>query len=127
MRDDVDVAFEGRVLNVLIASPGDTAEARNVIERAIASWNSDRASRERTVLLSRRWETDAVPEMGGDGQQVINRQLVDDADIVLAVFHSRLGAQTSRAESGTVEEVERARKRALRDGVWGGVRGVSLR
>lgn len=96
---------------MLIASPGDTTDARNVVEQAILSWNRDRSRRERVVLVPLRWETDAVPELGGDGQQVINRQLVDESDIVVALFHSRLGAPTERAVSGTAEEIERARGR----------------
>jgi hypothetical protein len=65
------------------------------------------------VLVPLRWETDAVPELGEDGQEVINRQLVDECDIVVALFHSRLGAPTPRAVSGTVEEIERARARGV--------------
>ncbi len=107
------VAFEARVLTVLIASPGDTAEARDVVERTITSWNRDRSRSERAVLVPLRWETDAVPAMGDDGQAVINRQLVDDVDIVVALFHSRLGLPTARAASGTVEEIDRAVARGI--------------
>jgi len=107
------VGFEARVLTVLIASPGDTATARDVVEQAILSWNRDRSHADRVVLLPVRWEADAVPEMGSDGQSVINRQLVDRADIVVALFHSRLGAPTERAESGTAEEIDRAVARGV--------------
>jgi hypothetical protein len=84
------VGFEARVLTVLIASPGDTVDARDVVEQTILSWNRDRSHVERVVLLPVRWEADAVPEMGSDGQSIINRQLVDRADIVVALFHSRV-------------------------------------
>lgn len=107
------MSFEARALVVLVASPGDTATARDAVERTITDWNRDRARRERVVLLPLRWETDAVPELGEDGQAVINRQLVDECDIVVALFHSRLGAPTPRAVSGTVEEIERARRRGV--------------
>lgn len=109
----VRMTFEARVLAVLIASPGDTADARDAVERTIMSWNRDRARRERVVLLPVRWEVDAVPELGFDGQSVINRQLVDDCDVVVALFHARLGAPTSRAASGTVEEIEDAIARGV--------------
>lgn len=107
------VGFEARVLTVLIASPGDTAVARDVVEQAILSWNRDRSHADRVILLPVRWEADAVPEMGSDGESVINRQLVDRADIVVALFHSRLGAPTERAESGTAEEINRAVARGI--------------
>ena len=49
-----------------------------------------------------------MPRLGsGRGQGVINEQLVDDADIVLALFDSRLGQATAAAVSGTAEEITR--------------------
>ena len=111
--DDRQIGFEARVLTVMIASPGDTVDARNAVEQAILSWNRDRSHVERVVLLPVRWETEAVPEMGADGQSVINRQLVDRADIVVALFHARLGAPTPRAQSGTAEEIDRAVQRGV--------------
>lgn len=71
----------------------------------------ERQKSRKVVLLPLRWETDAVPAMGDDPQSIINRQLVDLSDIVVALFHSRLGAPTSRAPSGTAEEIDRARDR----------------
>ena len=107
------VGFEARVLAVLIASPSDTADARDVVEQTILSWNRDRSHSERIVLLPVRWEADAVPEMGSDGQSIINHQLVDRADVVVALFHSRVGVRTPRAESGTAEEINRADERGI--------------
>ena len=34
-----DVPSEVRILNVLIASPGDAAEARDAVEHALHDWN----------------------------------------------------------------------------------------
>lgn len=60
------------------------------------------------MLLPRRWETDAVPVLSGSGQVAINKQLLDSADIVVALFDSRLGRATEDAVSGTAEEIQRA-------------------
>jgi hypothetical protein len=106
--------FEARVLRVLIASPGDTAQARDVVEATVQSWNRDRARSSKVVLLPLRWEFDAVPELGADAQSVINRQLVDDADIVVGLFDSRLGQPTSRGASGTAEEIDRSAERGAK-------------
>ncbi|AQU67303.1 hypothetical protein [Streptomyces niveus] len=101
-------------LSVLIASPGDTAADRDVVEDAIRSWNSDHTMRRKVHLLPLRWELGAVPLVGqGDAQQVINEQFADEADIVIAVFNSRLGQATKRAVSGTAEEILRARDRGV--------------
>jgi hypothetical protein len=103
------MAFDAHVLQVLIASPSDTKEARDETEKALHGWNSARAVREQVILLPRRWESDSVPRMGsGDGQEVINAQLVDSSDIVIVIFNSKIGQATPRAISGTAEELERA-------------------
>jgi DNA-binding XRE family transcriptional regulator len=65
------------------------------------------------VLRSLWWEMDAVPGLGVDAQSVLNRQLVDNADILVALFHSRLGAPTARSASGTGEEIDRAVNRGI--------------
>jgi hypothetical protein len=102
------MAFAAHVLRVLIASPSDTRDERDAVERALHEWNATRAAREQVVLLPRRWETNAVPVLGGSGQGAINKQLLDNADIVIALFDSRLGQATNAAVSGTAEEIERA-------------------
>src|SRR3954451_10560342 len=101
------MAFDAHVLRVLIASPGDTTEERDAVERSLHGWNASRAEREQVILLPARWETDAVPRLGGSGQSVINEQLVDRADIIIALFDSRLGRATEQAVSGTAEEIQR--------------------
>lgn len=103
--------FDAHVLNVLIASPGDTIGARDAVEKTLHGWNGDRSAREKVILLPRRWETDSVPLLGlDDGQSVINQQLVDEADILIGIFYSKLGQQTARAASGTAEEIDRAHR-----------------
>lgn len=100
--------FDAHVLKVLIASPGDTAPERDAIERALHGWNSSRAEREQIMLAPWRWENNAVPELGGSAQSIINSQAVDSCDVVLAVFDARLGTATEAAVSGTAEEIQRA-------------------
>ncbi|KQT93518.1 hypothetical protein ASG49_00410 [Marmoricola sp. Leaf446] len=111
--------FSANVLRVLIASPSDTAELRDAVEQALHGWNGDRAASSSVVLLPRRWETNAVPELTGeDGQTVINRQLVDEADVVIGIFHSKLGQETPRYASGTAEELHEAKDAGKRVHVY---------
>ena len=59
-----------------------------------------------------RWEDDARPAFGEDGQSVINEQLrPDEADFFVGIFWSRFGIPTPRAESGTEEEFNLALKK----------------
>ena len=101
------MVFVANVLNVFIASPGDTSAYRDAVEAALHRWNGMRAAGAGVILLPRRWEVDGVPLMGGDGQSQLNTQLVDKADIVIGIFHTRLGSATPRGRSGTAEEIER--------------------
>jgi hypothetical protein len=97
---------EAKVLKALIASPNDTAEHRNAIRDELYRWNSARSEGAGVVLLPSMWETDSVPQIEWrDAQSILNRQLVDSADICFCVFYSRLGTPTPRAISGTVEEL----------------------
>lgn len=102
------MVFEAHVLKVLIASPGDTGEERDAVEKSIGGWNASRSEAEQVVLLPWRWEKHGVPVLGATAQGVINRQAVDQSDIVIALFDSRLGQATDDAVSGTAEEIGRA-------------------
>ncbi len=76
--------------------------------KSLYSWNGRRAEAEGVILLPRHWKSDAVPLLHADGaQSVIDSQLVDNADIVISVFDSRLGQATKGAVSGTAYEIER--------------------
>lgn len=112
------VTFPALVVRVLVASPGDTAMERAQIEQVIRDWNAARAVAAEVVLMPVMWETHAVPELGADAQAVINAQVGDSCDIVVAVFNNRLGTGTSRAISGTVEEIERAQGAGRPVHVW---------
>lgn len=95
-------------LKVMIASPSDVTDDRDAVEQAIHDWNISHSDRRGVVLVPWRWETSAVPKLGATAQEVINSQGVDQADIIIAIFGSRLGTETASFDSGTVEEVERA-------------------
>jgi hypothetical protein len=60
------------------------------------------------VVVPMNWELHAAAEHGVRPQASLNTQLVDVADIVIAIFWHRLGSPTGEAESGTVEEIDKA-------------------
>ena len=95
---------------VMIASPSDVREAREAVYTALARWNETNTSTRNVALVPLRWETGAVPMLGGGGQEIINKQLLRRADLVIALFGSRLGAPTVDAVSGTVSEIEQAER-----------------
>lgn len=97
-----------QVFTVMIASPSDVPEARTAVYESLADWNDANTRHRNVILLPMKWETTAVPQLGTDAQDIINRQLVDHADIVFALFGNRLGQETTRDLSGTAEEMNRA-------------------
>lgn len=92
---------------VFIASPSDLAEEREVAKDVIATWNRTNSDATDVTLRVRLWELDAVPELGDRPQGILNRQLVDESDILVAMFWTKVGTPTEVAASGTVEEIER--------------------
>ncbi len=93
--------------DILIASPSDTGAEREIVAECIREWSSAHSSHSAITCHDLRWEIDVTPSFGERGQQVINDQLVDRADILIGIFKSRLGKPTGAAQSGTVEEIER--------------------
>ncbi len=102
------MTYQVLMVQVLIASPGDTASARTVIRTAIEDWNALNSEETKIAFQPRLWERDVVPDVGAHPQSIINRQLVDKADALIGTFWTRLGTPTLVAASGTAEEIRRA-------------------
>jgi hypothetical protein len=102
------MSFNAKAIQIMIASPSDVPEERRTIVEAIYSWNNMNARSMGVVLLPVRWETHATPGLGDRGQALINKQCLNDSDIIIAVFGNRLGTPTGQFESGTVEEIHTA-------------------
>jgi SAM-dependent methyltransferase len=96
--------------NVLIASPSDVAGERDQIFRTVAAWNGN--ADKRVVFVPLLWEKHAIADADQAPQEAINEQLLNRADLLLAVFGSRLGTPTSDYPAGTVEELSRRKGQA---------------
>lgn len=94
--------FQANVLRVMIASPGDVDLERTIVTQELHGWNDVNASTRQLVLLPVKWETHSTPEYGAHPQTIINRQLLEDADILIAIFGTRIGTPTVEHVSGTV-------------------------
>jgi hypothetical protein len=81
----------------VLASPSDVLTERIILTEVIEDWNSANSRARGISLQALRWELDSVPATGARTQAIINKQLVKDADIVLAVFGARLGTPTGEA------------------------------
>ncbi|WP_037164340.1 hypothetical protein [Rhodococcoides fascians] len=102
--------FNTLSLNVMLSGPGDVTPHLTLIESVLHEWTRERAKMSGITLIPRHWSTSTVSSfsLGQGGQAEINQQLVDEADIVFAVFHTKLGTATSSSVSGTAEEIDKA-------------------
>ena len=112
------MARAGIVLSVLISSPSDVAPLCATIISAIRDWNSSHSRDVGIMLEAVQWQTHAYPESGDRPQALINKQIVDESDMVIAVFGHRIGTATGAAQSGTTEEIERLRAKGKHVAVY---------
>lgn len=100
------MAYQATIIPVMIASPGDVSEEREIVREVIHDWNDVNAAASKVVLTPVGWETHSSPELGARPQELINSRLLKDCDLLIGVFWTRLGTPTGKSESGTVEEIE---------------------
>lgn len=102
-------------IHAVIASPGDTNQTRelllNGLEIQFRKGNHEAHCSKRLIVNG--WEDLAA--QAGYAQDVINRKIIYNADIVIAIFKHKLGTptydqstMTQRSESGTAEELMQA-------------------
>lgn len=101
-----ELGLQGRLLRVMVAGPGDTAEEATVARQVIEAWNLRHAEEMKTCLLFKHWTEHSYPNLGQRPQAIINSQLAEHADILVAIFWNRLGLPTGTEVSGTVEELK---------------------
>jgi len=101
------MGFQANVLKVMIASPSDVADEREIVTNVLYQWNNANAVTRELVLQPVKWETHSSPQMGAPAQSLLNEDLLLDADIVVGIFGTRIGTATADFISGSVEEIKR--------------------
>ena len=91
-----------KIVKIIIASPTDIKAERESILRIFSRWNSAAKGIYLEPLMS---ELGTVPEMGDHPQHILNKQLVEKGDLLIAIFWSKIGTPTPTAKSGTIEEI----------------------
>jgi hypothetical protein len=92
---------------VVVASPSDVFETRKFVFDAIHEL--DRTFEVQNIAIrGLGWEEYATPGIAGEAQDVINKQILQEYDILIAIFGTKLGSPTKSNSSGTVAEIEHA-------------------
>ena len=101
------MSYQALVLRLLISAPGDIpSESITVIRKTISQWNFSHGEQLGIIVLPISWTEHAVAEFGDRPQELLNQQIVKEADVAVALFRDRLGTPTGKAESGTAEEIK---------------------
>lgn len=96
------------IYKLVCCGPSDVTKEISLVKQVIEQWNHAIGLDADRFVHFAHWKTDATPDLSDRGQGVINRQIIDKADILVAIFWSRFGTPTGKARSGTEEEILRA-------------------
>ncbi len=99
--------FTANTYKIFLASPSDVGDERAMAREAIGKWNELHSEKHGIVMQAIGWDSHSYPSMAYTPQEVINQQVLDDADLLIGIFWSRIGRPTEKHESGTVEEIHR--------------------
>jgi hypothetical protein len=97
--------YSGEIIEVFVSSPVDVVAERKIVYKLIEEWNIINTRNRKQILRSITWEKDVYSAFGVSAQEIINKQILDDADILIAIFNARLGTPTKDYSSGSVEEI----------------------
>lgn len=92
---------------VLISCPSDVKKEKDVIKKVIDEFNRTHSYNYGVVFKDIEWKLGTYSSVGEDPQSQINRQIVDESDMAVALFWNRVGDETKNNISGTVEEIEK--------------------
>lgn len=91
---------------ILISCPSDIKEEIKIIEEVLKGFNDNLGKNIGRYLECSYWEKDVIPQHGNRPQEIINEQIVEKSDAIIAVFGERFGSDTGKYPSGTIEEIE---------------------
>ena len=99
--------FQANCYNVMIVSPSDVSEEREVAKNLLYKWNEIN-SRTRCITFSvLGYDINAHADSGCHPQESLNHQLLEQADLIIAIFWTKLGTPTTEYSSGSVEEISK--------------------
>lgn len=109
---------QAQILRIVVASPNDVMDERNILEEVAAELNRGIAKDRSLHIEISRWETDAFPGFHVDGPQgIIDFALnIEDCDLLIGIFWKRFGTPTKDAKSGTEHEFRKAYEAWKRNG-----------
>lgn len=95
------------LVKLALCGPGDVKKEIQIAQEVVTEWNLQHGEARGFWIKHAHWSTDSHPDLSNNAQAVINKQIIDDSDLIVAIFWSRFGTPTGQAASGTEEEIRR--------------------
>ncbi len=99
--------FQANCYNVMIVSPSDVQEERTIAKQVLYRWNEINSRYHNIVFSVLGYDFNAHADSGQHPQESLNHQLLEQADLIIAIFWTKLGSPTTEYSSGSVEEISR--------------------
>ena len=92
----------------LLSCPSDVESDINIILEVVNDVNHTIGEANYINIVPLFWKRDAIPSAGDSAQNIINKQVLEEADGVIALFWTKFGTPTDTYGSGTEEKIVRA-------------------
>lgn len=97
--------FQANCYNVMIVSPSDISKEREIARGVLYRWNEFNSRFHNIVFSVLGYDINAHADSGVHPQESLNHQLLEQADLIIAIFWTKLGSPTKEYSSGSVEEI----------------------
>jgi len=100
--------YSANVVETFIATPSDVIQERRLIREIVSEWNIINSKSKKVLLQVLGWENDVYSSVSeGSAQSTINKQILNESDLLIGVFWTRIGTNTKEYLSGSVEEINK--------------------
>lgn len=104
---EIIMPINAHIFRIFVASSGDLKQEREIIKNLVQEWNYIFGYRNQMYLEPVLFESHIWYDSNQKAQELINSELVDSCDMMIALFWKRIGTKTENAIGGTVEEIEK--------------------
>lgn len=94
------------VCRLMISCPTDVKTEVEIINRVVENINDSIGISMDIFVKTLYWSKNVMPEAGDYPQSIINKQILEKSDAIIAIFGNKIGKPTQHYESGTIEEIE---------------------
>lgn len=99
---------EIKLIKLFISCPSDLKPEIDSIKIVVDTINKTSGRQNSYFLECLNWTQDTYTQIGEDAQDVINKQIDSEYDILIGLIWLKVGTPTKRDQSGTIEEINRA-------------------